>query len=83
MRGVCPRGNGKCKDFAATPVVACVQMGDASKTRNATTKARISRAVYLESLGGMPDPQVAPSSGMSTNSLLTTIDYRGLNNYQY
>ena len=42
VRGVCPCGNGKCKDFAATPVVACVQMGEASKTRNATTKARIS-----------------------------------------
>ena len=40
LRGVCPCGNGKCKDFAATPVVACVQMGEASKTRNATTKAR-------------------------------------------
>ena len=40
VRGVCPCGNGKCKDFAATPVVACVQMGEASKTRNATTKAR-------------------------------------------
>ena len=39
VRGVCPCGNGKCKDFAATPVVACVQMGEASKTRNATTKA--------------------------------------------
>ena len=37
---MCPCGNGKCKDFAATPVVACVQMGEASKTRNATTKAR-------------------------------------------
>ena len=44
VRGVCPCGNGKCKDFAATPVVACVQMGEASKTRSATTKARRSSA---------------------------------------
>ena len=46
VQGVCPCGNGKCKDFAATPVVACVQMGEASKTRNATTKARRSSTVY-------------------------------------
>ena len=46
VRGVCPCGNGKRKDFAATPVVACVQMGEASKTRNATTKARRSSINY-------------------------------------
>ena len=51
VREVCFCGNGKCKDFAATPVVACVQMGEASKTRNATTKAR--RSTCLQ--GHFPD----------------------------
>ena len=52
LRGVCPCGNGKCKDFAATPVVACVQMGEASKTRNATTKAR--RSTTAEGVQFLP-----------------------------
>ena len=47
VRAVCPCRNGKCKDFAATPVVACVQMGEASKSRNATTKARRSTIITV------------------------------------
>ena len=52
VREVCSCGNGKCKDFAATPVVVCVQMGEASKTRNATTKARRSGIKKVSLLSG-------------------------------
>ena len=72
VRGVCPCGNGKCKDFAATPVVACVQMGEASKTRNATTKARISNAASIhvspEAVRAEPGPAAAIQSSSADDN---------------